>query len=298
MSLLKAKDRVVLEKFFDMGGGYVCDFSDRTFAEFLLESVDVDVYASGYEEGGTSKANRLRTFWRNESNVLIARLIEEMCDYWRTQLIHSESFDQKMDQLYQESLKIAENLKSENSVEDLDAIKSDSSDITFHLLAKSIRESVSKGEANQALDRLHTFMMRYARTLCDKHKLKYTKTTRLNILFRAYVKHLESEELVDAEMSKRIMNSLASILDTFDLVRNNHSLAHDNPILNLDESFLIINTIASILRFIESKERKLVERKELAEEKTNWDEIHFTEEEIEAAADAYAQHEIDMRRGK
>ena len=44
MSSLKFSERMVLEKAFGMGSGYVLNFSDRTFQEFIWEHVGRDVY--------------------------------------------------------------------------------------------------------------------------------------------------------------------------------------------------------------------------------------------------------------
>lgn len=91
MSSLQHIERIKLEKLFEMNGGYVCDFSDKTFRDFVSENTGVDIYAPGYEEGGTSKANRLRTFWRKESDTLSAKLILALLDYWKTKKLLSNS---------------------------------------------------------------------------------------------------------------------------------------------------------------------------------------------------------------
>lgn len=53
----------LVERMLQMGGGYVLDFSNRTFAEFFAEH-DVDIDDERFNEGGTSKANRLRVFFK------------------------------------------------------------------------------------------------------------------------------------------------------------------------------------------------------------------------------------------
>ena len=40
------------------------------------------------------------------------------------------------------------------------------------------------------------------------------------------------------------------MLDAFNDVRNNHTLAHDNPTLDRAESLLIVNHVASTVRFL------------------------------------------------
>ena len=57
-------------------------------------------------------------------------------------------------------------------------------------------------------------------------------------------------------MALLIMKSSISLLDSFNDVRNNQSLAHDNQILNYDESVLIFNNIINLIKFIENIESK------------------------------------------
>lgn len=51
-----------------MASGYVLNFSDRTFEEFVVEAVGRNIHDEKYTTGGTSKANKLRTFWMTESD--------------------------------------------------------------------------------------------------------------------------------------------------------------------------------------------------------------------------------------
>lgn len=100
-------------------------------------------------------------------------------------------------------------------------------------------------------------------------------------------------------MSERILKSSISTLDAFNGVRNSQSFAHDNPILNYNESVLIFNEISNTLRFVERIERRIAEQeKARPKEEIAWNDIEFSHEEIEAAGDAWIQSEIDIRRGK
>ena len=64
-----------------MSGGYVLDFSDRTFGEFVLEVVDKDIHGEKYTADGASKAKKLRAFWRLESDYTVGRLLLALIDY-------------------------------------------------------------------------------------------------------------------------------------------------------------------------------------------------------------------------
>ena len=58
MSSLKMADRRLLEKHFRMEGGYVLNFSDRTFGEFVAEVVERDIHSEQDMAEGSSKANK------------------------------------------------------------------------------------------------------------------------------------------------------------------------------------------------------------------------------------------------
>ena len=80
MSDLTFIEKTKLEKLFAMGGGYVLDFSDRTFAEFVVESTGKEIYDAKYEYASGPKANRLRAFWKAEPNYLVGKLIFDLLE--------------------------------------------------------------------------------------------------------------------------------------------------------------------------------------------------------------------------
>jgi hypothetical protein len=79
MSDLSASERRKLEKLLGMSGGYVLDFSDRTFAQFF-DDFRVAIDAEAYRTSGNSKANRLRAFWADEGNNAVGRVINALID--------------------------------------------------------------------------------------------------------------------------------------------------------------------------------------------------------------------------
>lgn len=82
MSDLKAREKALFEKLFDMRSGYVMDFTNDAFAEFFKEH-SVDIYAEKYAFNGNSKVKRLRAFWKKERNDVVTRLLRDLFDYWR-----------------------------------------------------------------------------------------------------------------------------------------------------------------------------------------------------------------------
>lgn len=298
MSSLKHIDRVMLERFLDMGSGYVCDFSNRTFSDFVVEAVGVDIDDPKYGDG--SKANRLRAFWHLESDAKVATLLRAMLDYWQRQKqLSSEGISSADVTLLAECEKILAKLSATSLVEDPDAFKPNSSDETFALLAASIQESIGKGEPELALDRLHTFMMKWVRELCNKHGILFEQSTRLHKMLKNYSAFLKGKGLLQSEMAVQILSSSGQMLDAFDNVRNTQSLAHDNKLLNKNESRFIFNGVSNIVRFLEFVEGELEKGQgALTHKEAVWTDMEYTDEEIEAAGDRWMQHELDVSRGK
>jgi hypothetical protein len=69
------------EQLLGMNSGYVLDFTNRSFAEFVLDGTGRDIYDSRYDYGSGSKANRLRAFWEKEDNALVGKLMKALLDY-------------------------------------------------------------------------------------------------------------------------------------------------------------------------------------------------------------------------
>ena len=61
---IRTMDMPVLDKVFAMEGGYVLDFSNRTFAEFFREELHVNIDDPRWALQGGSKAKRLRYYLR------------------------------------------------------------------------------------------------------------------------------------------------------------------------------------------------------------------------------------------
>ena len=64
-----------------MRGGFVLNFSDRTFASFFRD-FRVEIDAAPYREGHSgSKANRMRSFWDQASDRLVGEVLQELIAY-------------------------------------------------------------------------------------------------------------------------------------------------------------------------------------------------------------------------
>jgi hypothetical protein len=257
VSDLTSREKFKLEGLFNMETGYVLDFSNRTFEEFFLTDFNIEIYDPKYHFGSNSKANLLRKFWSLESNYLVGQVTKALMDRWRDLNLLNDA--DLTPQVYDGCIPIVERLLQGGSVEYLDAIKPFANERDLELLERLIRESLVRNEPEVALDRLHTFMVKYVRHVCDKHGIQYDRDRPLHALYGQYVKHLRQSGVIESDMTERILKTFISLLESFNFVRNQRSLAHDNPVLNYQESELIASGVLLALKYLRSIEEEEAE---------------------------------------
>ena len=81
MSTLGRAERLKVENLLEMSGGYVSDFSNRTFGDLFMEELGVDIDAEVFCVQGTSKANRLRTFLRSADDPMAGKALILLIDH-------------------------------------------------------------------------------------------------------------------------------------------------------------------------------------------------------------------------
>jgi hypothetical protein len=74
-------DMLLLDDLFDMGQGYVLNFSDRTMREFFVQELNVDIDDPIYSQTGKSRARRLRSFLTLTDPPTVVRMLRALWDY-------------------------------------------------------------------------------------------------------------------------------------------------------------------------------------------------------------------------
>lgn len=245
MSNLTFIEQRNFEKLFDMQTWYVINFSNNTFANFVIDSIWIDIYAWEYQ----SKANLLRKIIHEESDFKVWKLLLDLVEYFEIEYWNQESLNIT---LINKCKEIALNLKNNSDISELN-IENIDKDKTLDLLLDEIKNSKDKENPEIVLDRLHTLAVKYTRKLSEKYNIE-TEWKSLNALFWLYIKELEKKWVIESDITLLIVKSNIGILEKFNYIRNNKSLAHDNDILNSNESTFIINNIINLLHFIEKIE--------------------------------------------
>jgi hypothetical protein len=72
---------LTLDDIFEMGGGYVLNFSNDTFARFFAEELDIDIDDPKYSQNGGSKGKRLRYFLQIADKQIAIRTLTALWEY-------------------------------------------------------------------------------------------------------------------------------------------------------------------------------------------------------------------------
>jgi hypothetical protein len=258
--MIPRRERELLEKALDMGSGYVLDFSDRTFDDFFYETLKVDPQTeSRYFNGrGSSKAKRLRSFIERAPASMVAKLLRELWDY-RTavQAPKPSSAEQEIQTSY-----FAIVSRFEGSTQEIDTAAFDAFEPgeTLEELIAAIRRDLNANRPQAGLDRLHTYCMKRFAALVRKHGGgECGENDPLHSRVGRYVKYLSKDRNL-TQMTERVIKSSISIFESMNDIRNDKSLAHDNPtLIDQDEARFIFDSVAAILRFIKAIDCRAIE---------------------------------------
>lgn len=111
MADIKQSEKLIFENIFGLNSGYVLEFSNSTFQEFIYNLIQIDIYNSKYSLYGDSKAKRLRAFWQLESNKNVGLVLKELLECWRVaKTLKNLPVERNEQILYDESKKVIDRL--------------------------------------------------------------------------------------------------------------------------------------------------------------------------------------------
>lgn len=143
MAKLTFNEKKLVETVFDMSGGYVLDFSNREFGEFMKDVVQYDIYEK-YQ--GLSKAKMLREFINDESDVYVGKAIVLLINYMNDNDLVKDDIKGKSDKLYEIGRRL---LGKTNNSKKQSADKSVKSTVNYESLKDSLLD-IEKIDSQQA----------------------------------------------------------------------------------------------------------------------------------------------------
>lgn len=249
MSLFNKKTRQVLDNLL-ISSGYVLDFSNRSFSNFVLESIGIDIYEDDNYTEYCSKGQKLRQIWDTEPDFKVTKLTSDLLDYAEDYFLRIN----KLDAYKKKKIEEVRNFLSSprNSINiDLPSSKDD----TWMLLKKDIENYIKQGKPQFVLDRLHTFTVKFLKEICQKEEISTKdligKRYPLHSMLGMLIKKYETEGIFTSDFTSIALKSSISLFEKFNDIRNNKSFAHDNEILEHIESEFVILSISNLITFID-----------------------------------------------
>jgi hypothetical protein len=229
MSSLSLSDRQVLEKHFNMSSGYVLKFSDHTFGEFVFESVGQDIHNEKYKAGGTSKANKLRTFWKLESDYLVGKLVLALADY---EAALNMDPDSETKVLAEKCRQIANRLLA--SVPNLNSLREQAKTLNANHLAEQIKrlEASVESDPSLAIGTAKELIETCCKTILAERGKPVAGTPDISTLTKSTLKELKlvpdgiPEASRGAEVIKRLLSNLGTIGNNLAELRGLYGTGH------------------------------------------------------------------------
>jgi len=217
MSTITISEKAKLEKLFGMRSGYVSNFSDATFGDFLAESVDIDIHDVKYQHGGGSKARKFRQFWELESDYLVGSAILALVQREEEILAESAANDPEKKALIEPCKSIAGRLMSANVT--LDDLKRAAATFDARHLLDQIRRmelSVNQDPA-LAIGTAKELIETCCKTILSERGKPMKGTPDIPALTKETLKELNlvpegvSDSVRGSETVKRILQNLGAI---------------------------------------------------------------------------------------
>ena len=252
MVSLKRSDWRIFDDAFDMHGGYVLDFSDRTMAEFFEDEFGVEIYQERYGFNGTSKAKHLRAFIEVENEYTVAKVVRTLWKY-RENLPSHQRLSSEDNTLEERFFDLVSRIEGGGAVPRTDALDFFKRDETLEELIAAIERDIGANKPAAALDHLHTYCMKKFAYLLDERAISWNHKDPLHGRVGKYMRALEQEREL-REITRRIVKSSISVFEQFNDIRNNSSFAHDNDLVDQNEARFIFDAISAFLRFLKNVE--------------------------------------------
>ena len=108
---------------------------------------------------------------------------------------------------------------------------------------------------SSAVDRVHTALHGYLRTLCDEQEIAYEEGDSPQRLLRLLRQnHPRLGGIQEGDVISDVLTSIGTAVDRVNTIRNRASLAHPNEdLIDEPEARLVINSVRTILHYLEAR---------------------------------------------
>lgn len=258
MSSLTAAEKRAIEELLDMGTGYVSNFSDRTFQEFFEAETGIDIHSDRYKTEGASKAKKLRSFWKQESDYLVGKVLTALLDY---HLASPRSLSDRQKDLLNQARNAAARL-STGGAQGLDSLKTHASSFNAQHLAEQIKriEASVDSDPRLAIGTAKELFETCCKTILAERGIAVSGSPDIPALSKETFKALKllpdniPNSSKGSEIMKRLLSNLASVGHGIAELRNLYGTGHGQIAsakgLSPRHARLAVGSIATLATFL------------------------------------------------
>lgn len=257
MSCISFIEKQTINRLFGIQNGYIFSFAqghgytETTSKNIILESCGINIFEDE-EFKGLSQQKCFEKICNEKDSNLVAKLLKGFSEYFCFYMGDGFWSDEESRD-YWTVQKIIEKLTNEGSV-NLDVnVEED-----LQKFIEDIKLKMLSGNPEMALDRLHTFSTKYLRMICQKHGVDIDDGKGnfypLHSLVGNLKKWYKKEEYFESEFCEVAIQNSINVFDKFNSIRNDHSAAHPNKILNEIEADYVVRIVSDTLTFIDKIE--------------------------------------------
>lgn len=236
----------ITKRYIGVRNGYLGDFSYASHKEFYPLYCNLSIDPNDFP--GTTR-ERFVYILQNESPINQSKIIKGVLD--RFPLTAEDKPNSRTENLAKELEDLASSLSNNIVLQEL------------HISSSAVRQAIQDiaillqaDRPESCVDRIHTLIHAYLLTVCKEEGIEISDGETFTKVFKiirsnhpAFLSQVPQQKEID-----KVMNSIASILDALNPVRNNASEAHPtNQLIKKPEATLIINAGITIMNYLDAK---------------------------------------------
>jgi Abortive infection C-terminus len=234
MASLKRSEMRFIDEVFDMGSGYVLDFSNRTFAEFFEDEFRINIYQEKYQSRGTSKANHLRGFIDVEDGHLVGKVLRKLWDYRTQSIVAADAARALPDSLQTRFFDLVAKIEAGSSPPVLGSLSGAAEILDFDTVSRDLERALAsaKDDPEDAVTAACPTVESVCRSILIELALDLPEKKDIKGLFAAVRKPLGlSSNRTDlapliADDVRKILNGLATAVEGIGALRTHGGDAH------------------------------------------------------------------------
>lgn len=142
----------------------------------------------------------------------------------------------------------------QNDVPMIEPLNIEAAEPSLKLAIENAKTLLATHGASSAVDRMHTALHSFLRTICSNGSIKFEQEDSIGKLFaKIRESHPKFNDTDSSSEVEFVLKSIPSTLVKLNEIRNSSSLAHSNNLLPEPEAEFVVNLIQAVMRYLVQK---------------------------------------------